>query len=85
MHTKDLPKANTINQDKGMLLYCEDGVTLKQISVKLFGGGSHTTTYSNLFTNDFEYSYANEQTMTTLIVTITEAVGYDVDFFTPPT
>ena len=83
MHTKDLPKANTINQDKGMLLYCEDGVTLKQISVKLFGGGSHTTTYSNLFTNDFEYSYANEHTTTSLIVTITEEVS-DVIDFTPP-
>lgn len=83
MHTKDLPKATSINQDKGMLLYCEDGVTLKQISVKLFGGGSHTTTYSNLFTNDFEYSYANEQTEISPIVTITEAVSLIIDF-TPP-
>ena len=83
MHTKDLPKANSINQDKGMLLYCEDGVTLKQISVKLFGGGSHTTTYSNLFTNDFEYTLANEQTSTSLIVTITEGASVEIPF-TPP-
>lgn len=83
MHTKDLPKATSINQDKGMLLYCEDGVNLKQISVQFFGGGGHTTVYSNLFTNDFEYIYPNEQTMTTSIVTITESISAIIDY-TPP-
>ena len=83
MHTKDLPKATSINEDKGMLLYCEDGVNLKQISVKFFEGGGHTTVYSNLFTNDFEYKYPNEQTKTTSIVTYTEPFSSVIEY-TPP-
>lgn len=81
MHTMDLPKATSINQEKGMLLYCEDGVNLKQIPARLFdGGGGHTTIYTNLFVKDFEYTYPNEQIATAKFMTLTEAVNSTTPF-----
>lgn len=35
MNIKDLPKATQVNMDKGRLLYCEDGIILKQLPASL--------------------------------------------------
>ena len=73
MKTNTLPKATSIDQDKGMLLYCEDGHTLKQIPARLFdGGGGTVINYYHLFTNNFEYEYFEEHTETSKELTYSE-------------
>ena len=35
MNIKDLPKATTVDLNKGRLLYCEDGINIKQLPASL--------------------------------------------------
>ena len=79
MKVNALPKATSIDQDKGMLLYCEDGHTLKQIAASLFdGGGGTVINYYHLFTNNFEYEYLNEHSDTTKELTWQENASVSI-------
>lgn len=35
MNIKDLPKATSVDMTKGRLLYCEDGINIKQLPASL--------------------------------------------------
>lgn len=68
-----LPVATSVNREKGMLIYSEDGVTLKKVSVKHFTGD---VTFGNLFTNDVEFlPFWNEDVEFAKELTFVETFG----------